>query len=86
MREDKKLESLLKEIFKVLEITPSDPSREHIRIWDLAARNLGYLGHARQAVELLEHFVKVHKTTLAETHPDRLASQHELAGAYWANG
>jgi thioredoxin-like negative regulator of GroEL len=24
--------------------------------------------------------------TLAETHPDRLASQHELAGAYEANG
>ncbi|KAJ5066038.1 hypothetical protein PSV09DRAFT_2355271 [Bipolaris maydis] len=32
MREDKKLESLLKSIYEVLEITPSDPSREHIEI------------------------------------------------------
>ncbi|XP_014550454.1 hypothetical protein COCVIDRAFT_115442, partial [Bipolaris victoriae FI3] len=86
MREDKKLESLLKGIFKVLEITPSDPSREHTRIWDLVARNLSYLGHAKQAVGLLEHVVKVRETTLAEAHPDRLTSQHALAGAYRANG
>ena len=30
--------------------------------------------------------VKVQETTLAENHPDRLASQHALAGAYEANG
>ncbi|KAJ6197791.1 kinase subdomain-containing protein [Bipolaris maydis] len=70
----------------VLGITPLDPSRENVQIWDLAARNLGYLGDARQAVELLEHIVKVKETTLAETHPSRLASQHALAGAYDANG
>ncbi|KAJ5022565.1 acyl transferase/acyl hydrolase/lysophospholipase [Bipolaris maydis] len=86
MREDKKLELLLKGIYEVLGITPSDPSRENIPIWDLAARNIGYLGDARQAVELLKHVVKVQETTLAETHPSRLASQHELAGAYRANG
>ncbi|KAJ6282166.1 acyl transferase/acyl hydrolase/lysophospholipase [Bipolaris maydis] len=86
MREDKKLELLLKGIYRVLGITPLDPSRENVQIWDLAARNLGYLGDARQAVELLEHIVKVKETTLAETHPSRLASQHALAGAYDANG
>ena len=37
-------------------------------------------------MQLLEHIVKVRQQTLAETHPSRLASQHELAGAYQANG
>ncbi|CAN9251458.1 unnamed protein product [Alternaria alternata] len=86
MREDNKLGCLLEGIYQELQITLLDPSREHIRIWDLAARNLGYLGHARQATALLEHVVKVRETTLVETHPDRLASQHTLAGAYRANG
>jgi hypothetical protein len=40
----------------------------------------------KEAVELLEHVVKVRETTLAENHPGRLASQHALAGAYQANG
>ncbi|RYC80223.1 hypothetical protein BFJ63_vAg16890 [Fusarium oxysporum f. sp. narcissi] len=40
----------------------------------------------KEAVKLLEHVVAIKETTLAENHPDRLASQHELAGAYQANG
>jgi hypothetical protein len=44
------------------------------------------MGHAREAAALLEHVVKVRETTLKETHPSRLASQHALAGAYRANG
>lgn len=43
-------------------------------------------GRTEEAVELLEHVVKVEETTLAETHPDRLVSQHALVGVYWANG
>jgi len=39
----------------------------------------------KKAVELLEHVVKIEKTTLVEDHPSRLASQHELARAYIAN-
>ncbi|KAF1352876.1 hypothetical protein EJ07DRAFT_158900 [Lizonia empirigonia] len=86
MREDARLEQLLRGVYQALRIRPSDPTKEHVAIWDLAARNLEYMGHAREAVELLEHVVKMHKTTLDERHPDRLASQHELAGAYRANG
>jgi tetratricopeptide (TPR) repeat protein len=86
MREDGKLESLLQGIYRVLHITPLEPSDKHIAIWDLAARNLGYMGDARRAAALLEHVVKIQGTSLAETDPDRLASQHALASAYHANG
>jgi hypothetical protein len=37
-------------------------------------------------VELLEHVVAVQESTVAEEHPSWLASQHELARAYRANG
>ena len=43
-------------------------------------------GRIVKAIKLLEHVVKIRETTLAETHPDRLASQHELARAYQADG
>ncbi|KAF5610782.1 hypothetical protein F25303_14521, partial [Fusarium sp. NRRL 25303] len=43
-------------------------------------------GRVTEAVKLLEHVVKVQETILAENHPNRLASQHELAGVYEANG
>jgi hypothetical protein len=37
-------------------------------------------------VLLLEQVVKIEEQTLTEDYPSRLASQHELAGAYQANG
>jgi hypothetical protein len=43
-------------------------------------------GQVKKAVKLLEHVVAVQEKTLAEDHPARLASQHELAGAYQADG
>ncbi|KAF2625473.1 hypothetical protein BU25DRAFT_473452 [Macroventuria anomochaeta] len=86
MREDARLEQLLAGIYQALDITPSNPTTEHVPIWDLAARNLGYMGHAREAVKLLEHVVKIKETTLDERHPSRLASQHALAIAYGDNG
>lgn len=43
-------------------------------------------GQVREAVELLEYVVAVHKVALAEDHPSRLASQRELARMYWADG
>ncbi|KAH7304605.1 P-loop containing nucleoside triphosphate hydrolase protein [Stachybotrys elegans] len=51
-----------------------------------AGRCLQVEGRIAEAVELLQHVVKVQETTLAENHPSRLASQHELARAYQANG
>ncbi|TLS22645.1 uncharacterized protein PpBr36_05749 [Pyricularia pennisetigena] len=56
--------------------------------------NLGYWagrclmadGKIKKAFKLLEHVVRIRETTLAEDHPDRLASQHSLARAYEANG
>ncbi|KAH7303377.1 P-loop containing nucleoside triphosphate hydrolase protein [Stachybotrys elegans] len=51
-----------------------------------AGRCLQVEGRIAEAVELLQYVVKVQETTLAENHPDRLASQHALAGAYEANG
>ncbi|KAG9228202.1 hypothetical protein BJ875DRAFT_335612, partial [Amylocarpus encephaloides] len=50
------------------------------------ARSLYNLGRDKEAVELLEQVVKIRGTMLAADHPDRLASQHVLAGAYQANG
>jgi len=37
-------------------------------------------------IRLLELVVTVRERTLAEDHPDRLASQHALAGAYESDG
>ena len=45
-----------------------------------------YLRQVQKAVQLLEHVVKIQETTLSEDHPDRLASEYDLAGAYQANG
>ena len=35
---------------------------------------------------MLEYVVAVQERTLAEEHPNRLSSQHELASAYRADG
>ena len=45
---------------------------------------LSRFGDLKGAIKTLEHVVKVQEN-LAEDHPARLASQHELAGAYRAN-
>jgi len=43
-------------------------------------------GRIREAVPLFEESYQWTKNELAETHPARLTSQHELASAYEANG
>ncbi|KAF7507809.1 hypothetical protein GJ744_010110 [Endocarpon pusillum] len=55
-------------------------------VYDLAARNLVNHVKAKETVALLQGMVQIRVQSLAEDHPDRLASQHALAGAYEANG
>ncbi|KAH6694346.1 P-loop containing nucleoside triphosphate hydrolase protein, partial [Leptodontidium sp. MPI-SDFR-AT-0119] len=86
MRQDSRLDQLLKDTFLELGQSPTEPSEEFLPLYDVYARSLRNLGRNKDAVELLEQVVKIEATTLAETHPSRLASQHELAGAYEANG
>ncbi|KAH6673515.1 hypothetical protein B0J14DRAFT_50159 [Halenospora varia] len=86
MRQDSKLSHLLEDMFTELRKEPNEPSKESLPLYDLQARSLLNLGKNKKAMELLEQVVKIHKTTLAEDHLDRLASQHELASAYHANG
>jgi hypothetical protein len=64
---------------------PQNPLEEHIRIWDLATRNLESIGHVGEAVKLLEYIVKVRETTLRETSPLQLHSQYTLAYTYDAD-
>jgi tetratricopeptide (TPR) repeat protein len=86
MREDAKLEKMLSDICRVLNIAPSDPSKEHLPLWDLTARLLLDTGRTKQAVALLKQIVKIRDTMLDENHSDRLASQHNLAVAYRNDG
>ena len=43
-------------------------------------------GNFKEAVHIFKIIVDVNARTLAKNHPSRLASQHELASAYTANG
>ena len=86
MRDDSRLAQLLGGIFGELNADPKYPSMELLPLYDIAARNLHDLGRFEQAVELLEQVFKIKDITLTEDHPDRLASQHELASAYLSNG
>ncbi len=89
IRDDKMLANLLKRVFDELRIDSKSPSIQSIYLlplYDLQATNLELLGQAKYAVQLLEQLVRIRDTSLSEDHPDRLASQHELARAYQANG
>jgi len=86
MRQDSKLSHLLEDMFMQLGNDPQKPLEESLPLYDLHARSLLHLGKNTEAVELLQHVVQIRETKLAEDHPDRLGSQHELARAYQATG
>ncbi|KAG6987556.1 hypothetical protein FOFC_05764 [Fusarium oxysporum] len=71
---------------KLLSPSEDDWSEELCWLGYWVGRCLLIDGRAIEAVELLKYVVAVRETTLAENHPDRLASQHELAIAYQADG
>ncbi|SLM37180.1 Tetratricopeptide-like helical domain [Lasallia pustulata] len=86
MRDDLKVAELLSRLFSGLIVDPKSPSRELLAVYDLQGENLRYLGKSEEAVQLLKQVVEIRESTLAESHPNRLTSQHALAGAYRANG
>jgi tetratricopeptide (TPR) repeat protein len=86
MRDDSRLGDLLQDLFIKLSIDQNIPSQEYLPIYGLEARSLVDRGLNKEAVKLLEQIVEIQGTTLAEDHLCRLASQHELAAAYQANG
>ncbi|KAF5613399.1 ankyrin protein, partial [Fusarium sp. NRRL 25303] len=71
---------------RILTNMDSDGSDDMCNLGYWAGRCLHVDGKARQAVGILGNVVSIRETTLAESHPDRLASQHVLARAYQANG
>src|SRR5436305_2041661 len=86
MRDDVRLDSLLSDIVAHMKLDSLAPCRRWLSLYDLRARNYLNIGKARESVQQLELVVKIEEQSLAEDHPDRLASQHALAGAYLANG
>ncbi|PNP59218.1 hypothetical protein FNYG_15000 [Fusarium nygamai] len=71
---------------KILRCTEDGWSEDLCELGYWAGRCLVVDGRVTEAVKLLENVVAIRETTLAENHPDRLASQHALAGAYRDNG
>ena len=80
----------LPHVLRALEVGLGDEGEgegeEYCEVGYWAGRCLRVDGRMQEAVRLLKHVVTVEEKRLAEDHPDRLASQHELAGAYEANG
>ncbi|TVY32372.1 Kinesin light chain [Lachnellula occidentalis] len=85
MRQDSRLELLLREMFIELGQDPAKPSVEYLPLYNLQSRNLYNLGKVREAMALAEQMV-MSCVTLADNHPDRLFCQHQLASAYIENG
>ena len=86
MRSDMKLFTLLEKVCGRLTLDGLSVAARWVGLYDLAGRNLLNCGKAKEAMALLKQVVKIREQTLAEDHSDRLASQHELASAYEANG
>lgn len=84
--QDKDLEKLLRDIYEGLRLSRSTPSIKHIRLWQLAGRNLFRLRYLTEAVELLKWIVEIEGTLLDKTHSDRMSSKQFLAMAYDYNG
>jgi len=86
MRDDAKVFILMNQLSTHLGLDRLTVDPRWLEVFDLTARNLQNYGKVKEAVSLLEQVVKIREQILGEDHPDRLASQYELARAYEANG
>ncbi|RDW83502.1 putative kinesin light chain 1 protein [Coleophoma crateriformis] len=86
MRQDSRLGQLLERIFSKLRINPQKLCEDYLLLYKIQTENLYNLGKIKDTVLLQEQVVKIESVTLPKDHPDRLASQYELAKAYKANG
>ncbi|EXJ80944.1 hypothetical protein A1O3_07232 [Capronia epimyces CBS 606.96] len=86
MRADAALFVLIDHMFTHLNLHRSTVAPQWLGMYELSAQSLLDRGKPNDAVQLLEEVIKIQKQTLAEDHPDRLASQHNLAMAYKENG
>ena len=84
MRDDVKLFVLMNDLLTSLSLNRLTVDEKWLPVYDLTARNLVNYGKVREAVSLLEQVVKIEEQTLAEDHPSRLASQHNLATIFWS--
>ena len=84
MRDESSLSSLVQSIRLRLLNKHGTDQEIAVQIKIFTARVSLQQGRFDEGVELLQHVVKV-REKLADDHPDRLVSQHELACAYEAN-
>jgi tetratricopeptide (TPR) repeat protein len=86
MRDDAQVFALMQRLLIHLGLNQQTVDRRWFEVYELTAWNLLNYGKIKEAVLMLEQVVKIQEQTLAKDHPDRLASQHELARTYHANG
>lgn len=86
MRDDSKVGEVLDWFFEELNLDSDVPSIPWLPLYILRGGTLSRLGKSVQSIKLLEQVMEVTTATLAETHPDRLTSQHVLGQAYIEKG
>ena len=86
MRDDAILSALLQRLFTYFGLDRLTVDARWLGLYHLSGLHLFNYGKIKEAVVVLKEVVRIKTQTLAEDHPSRLASQHELARAYKANG
>ena len=85
IRDDRLALQCLDAIASVHRKCNEEKEMRHLGFYKLRARSRLRNGNSKGSIEMLDQILSLQET-LAEDHPDRLASQHALAGAYRANG
>jgi tetratricopeptide (TPR) repeat protein len=86
MRDDMHLSMLMEKLFAYLGLSESTVDERWLDMYFLRARNHADCSRLKEAITLQEQLAHIRGRTLAEDHPDLLASQHVLASTYQANG